>query len=399
MTTTERKTAPPITALEMTEAEIEFAERIGARLGFKQMAYTSTSGLWGMFCLPDHANHKHGCVILTKEFGFLFVADLEDLQFARLGGRRKEVDAMNAEIFIADIPTATARAAYAGISFTPEKRAEQVRDGYAAELANDYAELEKLTSGKPGMLEVLQDEFARYREGYRARYLKKLASDSRCISWMITGPANFPSARNEKRNRVAHKRLEELLEFRTRALAAIRKTLCPELRPIMAGDADATQRLQAEIDTAEKNQEFMKSCNAAIRKNWSAGQEAVIAALLAVGCAEALAREMIQPGRFGGMGYASFSLTNNSANIRRMKGRLTVIARNQSTPASDYQGSAATVEDCPAENRVRLTFPGKPSVEIRTRLKQSGFRWAPSLGVWQAYRHQHTIALAKEIAQ
>lgn len=64
----------------MTEADVVFAERIARRLGFTQTAYTSTSGLWGLFCLPDHAKHRHGCIIKTAEFGFLFVQDLEDLQ-------------------------------------------------------------------------------------------------------------------------------------------------------------------------------------------------------------------------------------------------------------------------------------------------------------------------------
>lgn len=71
---------PIIEQLEMTEQDIEFAERIAKRLGYTQTAYTSTSALWGLFCLPDHAKHRHGCIIKTKQFGFLFVADLEDLQ-------------------------------------------------------------------------------------------------------------------------------------------------------------------------------------------------------------------------------------------------------------------------------------------------------------------------------
>jgi hypothetical protein len=83
-TTTARNLAPPITALEMTEADIEFAEKIAKGLGFTQTAYTSTSGLWGLFCLPDHAKHKHGCIILTEQFGFLFVAGLEDCQLHEL---------------------------------------------------------------------------------------------------------------------------------------------------------------------------------------------------------------------------------------------------------------------------------------------------------------------------
>lgn len=304
---------------------------------------------------------------------------------------------MNLETLVNDIPTNVAIAAYSGISFTPDKRAEQVRDGYAAELASDYAELEKLTVGKPGMAEVLQAEFSRYREGYRQRYLKKLHSDSRCLSVMITGPSNFPTRRNEKRNNVAHKRLTELLEFRTRALAAIRKTLCPELRPIMAGDSDAQTRLQAKIAEAEALQARMKAANIIVRKfkgDINNGRLVLEQAGLTAGQAQRL----FEPDFCGRLGFADYELTNNNANIRRMKERLVVIERNHATPASDFQGSVATVEDCPADNRVRLTFPGKPSVEIRTKLKSSGFRWTPSLGVWQAYRHQHTIELARQIA-
>jgi hypothetical protein len=81
--------APPITQLEMTEADIEFAEQIARSLGYKQTAYTSTSGLWGLFCLPDHARHKHGCIIKTAQFGFLFIADLEDMQLHELAEKER----------------------------------------------------------------------------------------------------------------------------------------------------------------------------------------------------------------------------------------------------------------------------------------------------------------------
>lgn len=111
-------TKPPlITPVEMSEQDIAFAERIAAKLGYSQTAYTSTSSLWGLFCLQDNPAHttQHvfessnesafdsncrkcggkcrdsvhnirlnyrakGCLIKTVEFGFLFVADLEDLQ-------------------------------------------------------------------------------------------------------------------------------------------------------------------------------------------------------------------------------------------------------------------------------------------------------------------------------
>jgi hypothetical protein len=80
MQTTKPTLAPPITPLEMTEREIELCERAARRIGFTQTAYTSSSGLWGLFCLPDHAKHRRGCFIKTREFGIMFLSDLEDLQ-------------------------------------------------------------------------------------------------------------------------------------------------------------------------------------------------------------------------------------------------------------------------------------------------------------------------------
>lgn len=73
------QTPPPINQIEMSEKDIETAEAIAKKLGYTQTAYTSTSAMWGLFCLSNNARQKSGCVIKTKEFGFLFIQDLEDL--------------------------------------------------------------------------------------------------------------------------------------------------------------------------------------------------------------------------------------------------------------------------------------------------------------------------------
>src|SRR5713226_2420039 len=165
--------------------------------------------------------------------------------------------------FATDIPLNLARAAPSGTSFVPDRRAQQEQADYAETLRADYEELAKLAD-TPEKQAQLAKELERYRAGYRKRAVALLHSRSRCLSVIITGRARFPVARNEKRNRIAHKRLEELLDFRTRALAAIRKALQPELRPIMAGDSDATDRLRAKIAQAEELQGRMKAANAAI---------------------------------------------------------------------------------------------------------------------------------------
>lgn len=73
--------------MEFTDADHAEAERIAAHLGYEQTAYTSTSALIGLFCLPENPAHpenrgkphRGGCVIKTKELGFLFVQTEEEL--------------------------------------------------------------------------------------------------------------------------------------------------------------------------------------------------------------------------------------------------------------------------------------------------------------------------------
>jgi hypothetical protein len=58
--------------------DFETAEKIAKSLGYTQTAYTSSSALIGLFCFKDGPEDKSGCIIKTKELGFLFVQDGED---------------------------------------------------------------------------------------------------------------------------------------------------------------------------------------------------------------------------------------------------------------------------------------------------------------------------------
>lgn len=120
--------APQIDQVEFSESDFLIAEQIAKRLGYEQTAYTSTSAMWGLFCLQDNPAHSGGyhafensdltkfdsncrkcggkcrdsvhnlrlnflsggCIIKTKQFGFLFVADLEDLHLDDLNQIQKE---------------------------------------------------------------------------------------------------------------------------------------------------------------------------------------------------------------------------------------------------------------------------------------------------------------------
>jgi hypothetical protein len=77
---------PSLTQLEMSEAEVSLCEEAAKRLGYEQTAYTSSSMIWGLYCLPENPKfrnkpHRGGVFMKTAELGILFVAGLDDLQF------------------------------------------------------------------------------------------------------------------------------------------------------------------------------------------------------------------------------------------------------------------------------------------------------------------------------
>lgn len=81
------KNTQPLTQLEFEQEDFPKADEVARRLGYQQTAYTSTSALWGLFCLPENPRTWRGprqaltggCIIKTRELGLMFVQNLEDL--------------------------------------------------------------------------------------------------------------------------------------------------------------------------------------------------------------------------------------------------------------------------------------------------------------------------------
>ena len=75
----EAMTKAVLTQVEFNVYDFAQASEMARKLGYVQTAYTSSSALIGLFCLPSHAKHRRGCIIKTVELGLLFVQDAEDL--------------------------------------------------------------------------------------------------------------------------------------------------------------------------------------------------------------------------------------------------------------------------------------------------------------------------------
>ena len=157
---------------------------------------------------------------------------------------------------------------------------------------------------------------------------------------------------------------------------------------ISSDDPIAVQKLKAELAPLEKRQAQMKAANAAIRKHAKEGATAQIAALVALGYSSASAAKLLEKDFAGRIGFPDYAITNNGANIRRIEKRIAELATKETTAArapisGEVEGLTFTMSENKDENRTQIEFSGKPSEALRGKLKAGGFRWAPSIGVWQ----------------
>lgn len=306
---------------------------------------------------------------------------------------------------------------------------ESLAHGFSARTMRDPKEraARELDSGVAGAFDALEwidkalEEagFTGHAEADRQAFLERYArawaayqlAGGRTASAMVVGPANFPAERNRKRMDTEMRRMAELLELSKaapgRAVKAAERAHKASLG--VAGVANAElEDLRARLAKREAAQERMKETNAIIRKHkFGEGDERSLAARLS----EAghvydlpLAAALLKPPYASApAGYASFQLTNNLAEIKRLRIRVAEVerkaARIEAAPAEPSSRSINGVEliEDAADDRLRLIFDGKPSPATIASLKGRGFRWSPRAGAWQRQLTANARAAAEAI--
>ncbi len=157
--------------------------------------------------------------------------------------------------------------------------------------------------------------------------------------------------------------------------------------------------MQEKIAKAEKLQTIMKGCNKIIRsKKLSEGEKAAKIIEEHNLTAEKV-RELFTPNYMGDIGYEPWRLSNNNANIRRMKQRVVELQQKETTPTTEIDFDGGTIIDNADDDRVQIDFDEKPGNETRAALRGSGWRWAPSVQLWQRQRTPYAIESAKAITR
>lgn len=167
---------------------------------------------------------------------------------------------------------------------------------------------------------------------------------------------------------------------------------------ISSDDPEAVRKLLEQLQGRIKSQEIMKACNAAIRKNKNKAEEIQVSALLALGQTEENARTLLKGDFCGRIGFASYSLQNNNAQIKRLKTRIAELQAVQEAvneTEEEHEGFVMKIDN--EENRIMFIFNGKPEDAIRSHLKSYAFKWSPSRGAWVRKITPNALASAERL--
>ena len=229
-------------------------------------------------------------------------------------------------------------------------------------------------------------------------YARKLAEnmnssfsiEARVPSILITGGSNFPVRKKEKQNAARDRNMEEWNDIQG-LLDKIRST---GMGGISADDPQAVQKLEAKLEKLQAAQDTMKAVNAYYRKHKTLDG----CPNLSAESIEKMKSEMSSQWHIEDKPYPSWALSNNNAEIRRIKGRIAELTKKQETAYAGWEFDGGTVEANKEDNRLQIFFEEKPDEKTRETLKENGFRWSPKAGAWQRQLNDNAIYAADRLS-
>ena len=161
-------------------------------------------------------------------------------------------------------------------------------------------------------------------------------------------------------------------------------------RSISGDDTEAVNRYLAKLEQLETAQEHMKAVN----KAWKQGTTALHELGLSDEAIEKLKSKMPD---YETKPFPAWALSNNSAEIRRVKEKIEELKRLNEMEAENIKFEGGEMKINLEINRIQFIFDDIPSKEIRGHLKSNGFKWAPSEKAWQRQRTTNAVHAAKRL--
>lgn len=249
---------------------------------------------------------------------------------------------------------------------------------YRSYVDKAYDLVDKIVAERPLQAERLYSMAARYSRRMAEYFNRDSKIGCMCPSILISGGGNFPVKKKEKQVQ-AWDSNHQFYQETQKILSKIESALYGK-DVIKSGDQDAIERLEEKLETLKETQERMKVANKAIRlKDTEKGNEE----LMNMGYSEDQIKNLREPDFCGRVGYPSYMLQNNNANIHRTEGRLNQLRAAKEKGTQETECKLFKVVENTEIMRLQIIFDGKPEQEVRDILKKNGFRWSPKNSCWQ----------------
>lgn len=249
---------------------------------------------------------------------------------------------------------------------------------YRSYVDKAYDLADKIVAERPLQAERLYSMAERYSRRMAEYFNRDSKIGCMCPSILISGGGNFPVKKKEKQVQ-AWDTNHQFYQETQKILSKIESALYGK-DVIKSGDQDAIERLEEKLVSLKETQERMKAANKAIRlKDTKKGNEE----LMNMGYSEEQIQNLREPDWCGRIGYPSYMLQNNNANIHRVEGRFKQLKEVKEKGTQETEFEMFKVVENTEIMRLQIIFDGKPDPEVRTVLKKNGFKWAPSQGAWQ----------------
>lgn len=255
------------------------------------------------------------------------------------------------------------------VSFSPEKRGEQMIKDYSEELTADIEELQKDENISP---EIIAD----YKARYERLFSSYLGAKSNTFSAMITGPAKFNTRKHTKANRSEERHYEIFREWRTRA----KKAIVRKAQPVKTFVSEL-DRYKAELEALKQRHELTKQGNKIIAKAKKTGEDIT----------QYLTDTFnVQPHMMDLVKKFGFNTVNNNANMKRIEQRIKELevkeSQREENPITNYTFEGGEMVINYEIDRIQILFSTRPTNEELTAWKAKGlntFNWSHTNKAWQ----------------
>lgn len=261
--------------------------------------------------------------------------------------------------------------AFYSTSFSPEERGAYYIRTYEEEL---NADIEKMP----------EEERERYISKYKEWVQILFNKHSRIMSSMITGPARFPTRRNEKMNNYYENAVSEFRAWREKVLKAIARRIEDAKPEEQKADEEWTRLKRSIYSSASTikgiNDGTERGYNKALFVSSIYGKVETYAKrgdVTIVEKAIAYVRELNKQSSIITERHKFFKLAEMAKAVCEAQ----EVRSNKEDTEILFDGGRVIKNY--SEDRVQIVFDTKPQPDVISNLKHNGFRWSPRFSAWQ----------------